>query len=110
MVVDISSSMSAIDLKLGDRPSNQLEVVKATLRDFITGGEAAPGGRSGDAIAMATFARYADTISPPTLDHQALLGLFDQVRMVELPTEDGTSAMRSCARSICSTMPPERPR
>ena len=100
MVVDISSSMSAIDLKLGDRPSDRLEVVKATLRDFITGGEAAPGGRSGDAIAMVTFARYADTISPPTLDHQALLGLLDQVRMVELPTEDGTAIGDAIVRAV----------
>jgi Ca-activated chloride channel homolog len=100
MVVDISSSMSAMDLKLDDRPSDRLEVVKATLRDFITGGKATPGGRSGDAIAMVTFARYADTISPPTLDHQALLGLLDQVKMVELPTEDGTAIGDAIVRAV----------
>ena len=32
LVIDTSSSMSAIDLKQGDRPSNRLDVVKATLR------------------------------------------------------------------------------
>ena len=40
---------------------------------------------------MVAFARYADTISPPTLDHEALLGLLDQVRIVEQPAEDGTA-------------------
>ena len=47
-----------------------------------------------------TFARYADTISPPTLDHQALLGLLDQVRMVELPTEDGTAIGDAIVRAV----------
>ena len=104
LVIDTSSSMSAIDLKQGDRPSNRLDVVKATLRDFITGraiaGRAAEGGRGGDAIAMVAFARYADTISPPTLDHEALLGLLDQVSMVERPTEDGTAIGDAIVRAI----------
>ncbi len=96
LVVDTSSSMSAIDLKQGDHPANRLDVVRATLRDFITGREVSDrdgpaGDRGGDAIAMVSFARYADTISPPTLDHEALLGLLDQVRIVEQPAEDGTA-------------------
>jgi Ca-activated chloride channel homolog len=105
LVIDTSSSMSAIDLKQGDRPANRLDVVKATLRDFITGRDAsgrdlAAGGRGGDAIAMVAFARYADTISPPTLDHEALLGLLDQVRIVEQPTEDGTAIGDAIARAV----------
>jgi Ca-activated chloride channel family protein len=91
LVIDTSSSMSAIDLKQGDHPANRLDVVKATLRDFITGRSVAEGDRGGDAIAMVAFARYADTVSPPTLDHAALLGLLDQVRLVEQPAEDGTA-------------------
>jgi Ca-activated chloride channel homolog len=100
VVIDTSSSMSAIDLRLDDRPSNRLEVVKATLRDFVTGGEVAQGGRAGDAIGMVAFARYADTISPPTLDHEALLGLLDQIGIVELPTEDGTAIGDAIVRAI----------
>jgi Ca-activated chloride channel family protein len=96
LVIDTSSSMSAIDLKQGDHPANRLDVVKATLSDFITGrdvagGDGTAGDRGGDAIAMVAFARYADTISPPTLDHAALLGLLDQVQIVERSTEDGTA-------------------
>jgi Ca-activated chloride channel family protein len=100
VVIDTSSSMGAIDLRLDDRPSNRLEVVKATLRDFVTGREVEQGGRAGDAIGMVAFARYADTISPPTLDHEALLGLLDQVDIVELPTEDGTAIGDALVRAI----------
>ena len=49
---------------------------------------------------MVTFARYADTISPPTLDHEALLGLLDQVGIVALPTEDGTAIGDAIVRAI----------
>jgi Ca-activated chloride channel homolog len=100
MVIDTSSSMSAIDLRLDGRPSNRLDVVKATFRDFVTGGEAGMNGRGSDAIGMVTFARYADNISPPTLDHEALLGLLDQVGIVELPTEDGTAIGDAIVRAI----------
>jgi Ca-activated chloride channel family protein len=100
MVIDTSSSMSAIDLRLEDRPSDRLEVVKATFREFVTGGDAGVDGRGSDAIGMVTFARYADNISPPTLDHEALLGLLDQVRIVELPPEDGTAIGDGIVRAI----------
>jgi Ca-activated chloride channel family protein len=100
MVIDTSSSMSAIDLRLEDRPSNRLEVVKATFREFVTGDETAVNGRGSDAIGMVTFARYADNISPPTLDHEALLGLLDQVGIVELPPEDGTAIGDAIVRAV----------
>jgi Ca-activated chloride channel family protein len=100
MVIDTSSSMSAIDLRLEDRPSNRLEVVKATFRDFVTGSDLGLDGRGGDAIGMVTFARYADNISPPTLDHEALLGLLEQVGIVAMPTEDGTAIGDAIVRAI----------
>jgi Ca-activated chloride channel homolog len=91
MVVDVSSSMGALDLQIGDRQANRLDVVKATFRDFVSGdGDALPG-RDGDVIAMITFARYADVLSPLTLDHQALLHLLERVELVPLPEEDGTA-------------------
>jgi Ca-activated chloride channel family protein len=100
LVIDISSSMSAIDLRLADKPSSRLEVVKATLRDFVAGRAGGLDGRAGDAIAMITFARYADIISPPTLDHEALLALLDQVDIVEMPPEDGTAIGDAMVRAV----------
>ena len=104
MVIDTSSSMSAIDLQLDDRPSSRLEVVKTTFRDFVDGrveSDASDlGGRDGDAIGMVTFARYADSVSPLTLDYEALLGLLDQVGIVGLPTEDGTAIGDGIVRAI----------
>jgi Ca-activated chloride channel homolog len=91
MVVDTSSSMGALDLQLGDEQVNRLEVVKATFRDFVEGDGGRLGGRDGDIIGMITFARYADALSPLTLDHEALLRLLDQVELVSVPEEDGTA-------------------
>ena len=73
MVVDTSSSMGALDLQLGDQQANRLEVVKETFREFVRGDGGTLGGRDGDVIGMITFARYADALSPLTLDHEALL-------------------------------------
>ena len=91
MVIDVSGSMAALDLQIGDRQANRLDVVKETFRDFVTGDSGALPGRDGDVIGMITFARYADAISPLTLDHKALIGLLEQVEIVQLPEEDGTA-------------------
>jgi Ca-activated chloride channel family protein len=91
MVVDTSSSMGALDLQLGDEQANRLEVVKATFREFVKGDGSRLAGRDGDIIGMVTFARYADALSPLTLDHEALLRLLDQVELVSVPDEDGTA-------------------
>ena len=99
MVVDISSSMAALDLQIGDEPANRLDVVKETFRAFVTGeegtdssdDEAMPFGREGDMIGMVTFARFSDNLSPLTLDHEALLGALEEVTIVQLPEEDGTA-------------------
>ncbi|MEZ5930840.1 MAG: VWA domain-containing protein [Alphaproteobacteria bacterium] len=91
MVVDISTSMSALDLELEGEKTNRLDVVKATLEGFVEGDGNGLAGRDGDAIGIVTFARYADAISPPTLDHQALLSLLDDVDIIEIPDEDGTA-------------------
>jgi Ca-activated chloride channel family protein len=91
MTVDVSTSMGALDLQLEDKQATRLDVVKATFRDFVTGDDGALAGRDGDIIGMVTFARYADALSPLTLDHRALLGLLDRVELTALPEEDGTA-------------------
>lgn len=92
MVVDVSSSMSAVDLGgESEADRNRLEVVKDTFRDFIAGvGDNLPG-RGSDLVSLVTFGRYADTLTPLTLDHEALLQLSASLRPVELPEEDGTA-------------------
>lgn len=99
MVVDISSSMTALDLQLNGQQSNRLDVVKDTFRHFIQGGKGL-GGRDGDLIGMVTFARYADSISPLTLDHDTLLSLLDQTEIVSLREEDGTAIGEAIALGV----------
>lgn len=91
MAVDISSSMGAKDLMLDERRSDRLAVVKHAFKTFVSGDDAGLEGRSGDVIGLVTFARFSDLRSPPTLDHQALIRLLDQVNIVNLSEEDGTA-------------------
>jgi Ca-activated chloride channel family protein len=99
MVVDISGSMAALDLQLDGQPSNRLQVVKQTFRHFVQGKKHLAG-RHGDLIGMVTFARYADSLSPLTLDHDTLLALLDQVEIVTLPEEDGTAIGEAVALGV----------
>ena len=91
MVVDTSRSMAALDLELEGEERDRLEVVKEAFRLFVLGEGENAGGREGDLIGMVTFARYADGVSPLTLDHDMLLSLLDQVEIVTLPEDNGTS-------------------
>ena len=91
MVVDISTSMSAIDLEIDEKKVNRLEVVKKAFRAFVEGDGEEGRGREGDLIGMFSFARFADSLSPMTLDHEALVKVLDEVKIVELPEEDGTA-------------------
>lgn len=93
MVVDISSSMSTPDAVLDGQASSRLELVKQTFRDFVRG-------REGDLIGMATFARYADSVCPLTLDYDTLLSLLDQVDIVPQAEEDGTAIGEAIALGV----------
>ena len=66
MVVDTSSSMAALDLSTPERERNRLEAVQDVFAEFVLG-------RADDAIGLVSFARYADTRSPLTLDHGNLV-------------------------------------
>ncbi|MEM7255235.1 MAG: VWA domain-containing protein [Pseudomonadota bacterium] len=91
MVVDISSSMGAEDLVLDEQRRNRLAVVKHMFKKFVLGDKETLSGRDGDLVGLVTFARYSDTRSPLTLDHDALIRLVDEVTMVALSEEDGTA-------------------
>ena len=66
-------------------------MVKATFRDFVTGDDGAPCRPRRRHHRHDHLRRYADALSPLTLDHAALLGLLDQVEIVAVPDEDGTA-------------------
>ena len=92
MVIDTSTSMSALDLELEGEKTDRLKVAKSTFERFVAGdSQDEESGREGDAIGVVTFARYANGISPPTLDHPALLALLKDISIVENPDEDGTA-------------------
>ena len=93
MVVDISSSMATPDAALDGQPSNRLTLVKQTFRDFVRG-------REGDQIGMVTFARYADSVCPLTLDYEALLSLIDRLAIVPQAEEDGTAIGEAIALGV----------
>ncbi len=92
MVTDLSSSMNARDLVEGDRSINRLNVVKDVFLEFVFGGEGKAGkGRPDDLIGLVTFAGYADSICPLTLDHGNLATIVKDLEIVNQRSEDGTS-------------------
>jgi Ca-activated chloride channel family protein len=95
LLVDISSSMDqSLAAGEGVRMS-RLEAVKGVVEQFIRH-------RPDDLIGLVTFARYADTLSPLTLGHDALVEIVRSLAVQERPTEDGTgygdALALACAR------------
>ncbi len=90
LLVDISSSME-MRVRYQDKEVPRMFVAKEVLREFIQGKEGELSGRPNDLMGMITFARYADTICPLTLSHEALAFLADQIVINDRPNEDGTA-------------------
>jgi len=90
MVLDRSSSMGA-ELRYEGRRTNFLEMSKKVFQQFVQGDGKELGGRPTDLIGMVTFARYADTVCPLTLAHDALLQFLPTVKLVDQQNEDGTA-------------------
>ncbi len=74
MVLDVSGSMSEEDFVIDNVRVRRLDAVKRVFRDFVLG-QSTLGGRESDLIGMTTFAQYADTPCPLTLDHGSLADL-----------------------------------
>ncbi|MCG8569180.1 MAG: VWA domain-containing protein [Spirochaetes bacterium] len=90
MVVDHSGSMQLMkDIK--GKTYTRLDIVKQVFKEFVSGNQKNLKGRINDLIGMIVFARYADTVCPLTLSHNALNKFIDQVSIVKLQSEDGTS-------------------
>lgn len=90
LVVDRSGSMDHDDYVLNGRWVTRLDAVQATALQFIIGDDDLPG-RPHDSIGLVAFARYAETLSPPTLDHEFSLAHLDEMRVVSGPRQDGTA-------------------
>jgi Ca-activated chloride channel family protein len=95
LLVDISSSMEqSLAADDGERIS-RLEATKRVVEQFIRH-------RPDDLIGLITFARYADTLSPLTYGHDALVEIVRELDIQESPTEDGTgygdALALACAR------------
>jgi Ca-activated chloride channel family protein len=91
LLVDVSSSMDmTVPAEDGSRKS-RMELAKEMVARFIAGDGDSLVGRSNDLIGLITFARYADTRSPLTFGHEALLQIVDDLEIQERPNEDGTA-------------------
>lgn len=80
MVMDVSGSMAEDDFLLSGRPVRRLDAVKKVFKDFVLG-DGDLGGRENDLIGMTTFAMFADTAVPLTLDHASLLDLLEEAEI-----------------------------
>jgi Ca-activated chloride channel family protein len=81
LVLDVSGSMQEDDFVLDGWPTRRIDVVKAVLEKFVLG-KGDLRGREGDLVGLTTFAMFADTVSPLTLDHGSLV---DLLRQTDIP-------------------------
>ena len=89
LLVDVSSSMG---MNAGGVSGNtRMEAAKEMVERFIAGDGENLVGRPDDLLGLITFARYADTRSPLTFGHEALLQIVRNLDVQERPNEDGTA-------------------
>ena len=90
IVVDRSGSMQALDFELEGQPVDRLTAIKDVATKFITGGDKL-NGRYSDLIGLLTFAGFADSLTPPTLDHSYLTAQLQNAKIATDRREDGTA-------------------
>jgi Ca-activated chloride channel family protein len=83
LLLDVSSSMEQSLAGEGGETVSRLEAAKQVVEQFIRH-------REDDLIGLITFARYADTLSPLTYGHDALVEIVHGLDIQQSPTEDGT--------------------
>ncbi|MFC5051477.1 VWA domain-containing protein [Rubritalea spongiae] len=91
MLIDVSSSMDMDVQDFAGEQSSRMEVAKTMVSNFIAGDGDTLTGRPNDLIGLITFARYADTRSPLTFGHDALVQIVKNLQIQERPNEDGTA-------------------
>ena len=90
ILIDVSSSMD-ISMRFGDKDVTRMDVAKQVVEEFIAGDGDKLTGRPDDLVGIITFARYADTICPMTLGHDAVVHMVREITINERPNEDGTA-------------------
>jgi Ca-activated chloride channel family protein len=88
LCVDTSGSMEALDFD----PKNRLEAARDVMKEFIKN-------RPHDRLGLVVFAGLSVTQCPLTLDHGALLGFLDNVK-IGMVGEDGTAVGNAIATSV----------
>lgn len=92
LCVDVSGSMSQEDFMAGGQPRNRLYVTKEAVRDFIESRKARVEDRYGlDRVGLITYAGFAWTACPLTLDYGILERELDDARVVTEKRKDGTA-------------------
>lgn len=95
LVVDRSGSMRAMDFRINGERVDRLTAIKNVVGKFVLGKEFSDetrlDGRFNDLVGLATFAGYADAVTPPTLDHNFLIASLNETRIVNRRNEDGTA-------------------
>jgi Ca-activated chloride channel family protein len=95
LVVDRSGSMRAMDFRINGERVDRLTAIKNVVGKFVLGSEFSEetklDGRFNDLVGLATFAGYADAVTPPTLDHNFLIASLNETRIVNRRNEDGTA-------------------
>ncbi len=80
MVLDVSGSMAEEDFAMDSQWVRRLDAVKRVFRDFVLG-RGPLHGRENDLVGMTTFAMYADSSCPLTLDHASLANLLQETEI-----------------------------
>ena len=91
LVIDVSTSMEAIDFATEGNRNNRLDAVKEVARDFIAG-------REGDRLGLIAFSGQPYTMSPLTRDHDWLLQRVDDLATRQMP--DGTAIGTALASAV----------
>lgn len=102
VALDLSGSMSAVDMSLTEiqsyqrrhnlNPPNRFDHAKKTLKQFVEG-------RSRDRIGMVVFAKHAYLQFPLTLDYSTIQGLLDQLELADIDPS-GTAIGNALGLSI----------
>ena len=90
MVVDTSGSMAALDLSTAERERTRLQAALDAIEQFVLGGDGLDG-RPDDAVGLVSFAGYADTAAPLTLDHESLVAVARNLQITTLREENFTA-------------------